>query len=121
MTRNLRRLFLLIPAFAMLGACATTDHWSSTGGDRDAGVVKVSYEHADEVELAPNDAQADLMADNRCKTWGYHDAELIPGLVRSCTSADGNRCELWKVTREYQCQNTQTAKNGASLATNLSR
>ena len=114
---SLRNLALLIPALSLLGACATTEHWSAAGGDRDAGVVKVSYEHGDEAEPTLSAAQADEMAESRCKTWGYHDAELIPGLLRSCTTADGNRCELWKVTREYQCQSGQSA---ASLAQNLS-
>lgn len=125
MTRTLRPLTLLLPVISLLGACATTEHWSNSGGDRDAGVVKVSYEHADEVEPTLSVAQADQMAENRCRTWGYRDAELIPGLLRSCTNADGNRCELWKVTREYQCQNdvrtAQKDQSGASLASNLSR
>ena len=119
MSGSFRNLALLIPAFSLLGACATTQHWSPSGGDREIGIVKVSYEHADAVEPELSTAQADQMADNRCKTWGYRDAELIPGLLRSCTNADGNRCELWKVTREYQCQNG--SQNGASLATNLAR
>ncbi len=117
MTRTLRHLVLLIPAFSLLGACATTERWSPAGGDRDPGIVKVSYEHPDEAEPVLSAAQADQMAGSRCKTWGYRDAELIPGLVRSCTNEEGNRCELWKVTREYQCQSA--APNGASLANNL--
>jgi hypothetical protein len=117
MTRTLRNLALLIPAFSLLGACATGGHWSSSGGDREAGVVKVSYEHSDEVEPTLSGVQADKLADNRCKTWGYREAELIPGLVRNCTNSEGNRCELWKVTREYQCQSG--ARIGASLANNL--
>ena len=119
MTGNLRKFALLIPAFSLLGACATTEHWSASGGDRDIGIVKISYEHEEAAEPELSVAQADQMADNRCKTWGYRDAELIPGLVRSCTNSEGNRCELWKVTREYQCQNA--SQNGASLATNLAR
>ncbi len=119
MTRALRNLALLVPAFSLLGACATTEHWSASGGDREIGIVKVSYEHGDAAEPDLSAAQADQMADNRCKTWGYRDAELIPGLLRSCTNPEGNRCELWKVTREYQCQNG--SRNSASLATNLAR
>jgi hypothetical protein len=117
MTGTLRKLALLIPAFSLLGACATTERWSPAGGDREVGIVKVSYEHDDEVEPDLSEAQADQMAENRCKTWGYRDAALIPGLLRSCTNAEGNRCELWKVTREYQCQSG--AQNAASLAHNL--
>jgi hypothetical protein len=117
MTRTLLCVSLLIPAFSLLGACATSERWSPAGGDRETGIVKVSYEHgAEEVEPALSEAQADQMAESRCKTWGYRDAELIPGLVRSCTDEEGNRCELWKVTREYQCQSG--GRNTASLAHN---
>ena len=28
-----------------LGACASTDRWSAAGGNREAGVVRVSYEY----------------------------------------------------------------------------
>jgi hypothetical protein len=117
MTRTLLRLSLLIPAFSLLGACATSERWSPSGSDRETAIVKVSYEHEGEVEPRLSEAQADRMAENRCKTWGYGDAELIPGLLRSCTNEAGNRCELWKVTREYQCQSV--AQNSASLAHNL--
>jgi hypothetical protein len=116
MTRTLLRVALLIPAFSLLGACATSERWSPAGGDRETGIVKVSYEHEGEAEPALSEAQADRMAESRCKTWGYRDAELIPGLIRSCTDEDGNRCELWKVTREYQCQSD--GRNAASLAHN---
>jgi hypothetical protein len=122
MTRILLRAALLIPAFSILGACATSERWSPAGGDRETGIVKVSYEHGDEAEPDLSEAQADQMADNRCKTWGYRDAELIPGLLRSCTNEEGNRCELWKVTREYQCQNDREngGRHTASLARNSS-
>ena len=120
MTRTLLRVALLIPAFSLLGACATSERWSPAGGDREAGIVKVSYEHDGQVEPQPSEELADRMADNRCKTWGYRDAELIPGLLRSCTNEEGNRCELWKVTREYQCQidGADGGQKTASLAHN---
>jgi hypothetical protein len=120
MTRTLLRVALLIPAFSLLGACATSQHWSPAGGDRETGIVKVSYEHEGQAEPDLSESQADRMADDRCRTWGYRDAELIPGLLRSCTNESGNRCELWKVTREYQCQNgsESAGRNTASLAHN---
>jgi hypothetical protein len=114
MTKTLRQLSLLLP-LALLGACATTEHWNAESGDRKAGVVKVSFEHDDEVEPLLSETKADQIAENRCKAWGYREAELIPGVVRDCSSEDGNRCELWKVTREYQCQ------SGATLAHSLAK
>jgi hypothetical protein len=112
MTKTFRRLSLLLP-LSLLAACATTERWNADGGDRKAGVVKLSYEYGEEVEPTLSERTADQIAQTRCKSWGYRDAELIPGVVRDCSSEEGNRCELWKVTREYQCH------SGASLAHNL--
>ena len=118
-SRNLRlfqpRLFqMMVPAFVLLATgCATSNDWSASGGNRDTAIVKLSYEYAAAQEPMMSEARADELADNRCNTLGYSRAALIPGILRDCTNENGNRCEAWKVTREYQCQ------NGASLASNL--
>jgi hypothetical protein len=114
MTRTIRNLALLIPVFAVLGGCATSERWSQPSGDRDNGIVKLSYEYDDAIEPTLSRVDADRIAENRCKSWGFQQASLIPGDVRSCSNETGNRCELWKVTREYQCQ------SGGSLVLNLS-
>lgn len=112
---------LLLSATGLLatGGCATTESWSAAGGNRDIGVVRLSYEYAEQAEPVMSEAQADRIAENRCNTWGYDRAELIPGLLRDCTIEDGNRCEVWKVTREYRCQNPDD--EGATLAGNFAR
>lgn len=115
------RIFLLLPALALLGitGCATTENWSASGGNRDIGVVRLSYEYAQQEEPQMSEVLADRIADNRCNTWGYTRAELIPGLLRDCAIEDGNRCEVWKVTREYRCENPN--KDAATLAGNFAR
>src|SRR5262245_36924961 len=86
-----------------LGGCASTSHWTAAGGNKDIGVVRVSYEYAGN-QPAMSAAQADAMAENRCDTWGFERAELIPGTMRDCASNEGGACAVWKVTREYQCE-----------------
>ena len=102
---------LITSSLIALAGCATSGHWSASGGNRELGVVKVSYEYAQAEEPQLNDAQANVqanvLAENRCNTWGYARAQLIPGVVRDCTAADGNACAVWKVTREYQCRHDE--------------
>ena len=100
----------------ILGGCATTgQQWGVSGGDRAQGVVRVSYEYPEFHQPAVSDAQALQIAVNRCTGWGYKDAEPIDGQLRQCSNKNGSNCDLWMVTREYQC----TANS--SFAGNLSK
>ena len=115
-----------IPTFPLLAAaavllslvgCATSrqPQWGVSGGDREHGVVRVSYEYPEFHQPVVSDEQALQAATNRCNGWGYEDAEPIVGQLRQCTNKSGSNCDLWTVTREYQC----TAD--ASYAGNLSK
>jgi hypothetical protein len=115
------RILLLLSVLGLLGiaGCATPSQWSAAGGNREIGVVRLSYEYAESQEPQMSEATADRIAYNRCNTWGFSRAELIPGLLRDCTIEDGNRCEVWKVTREYRCEDP--GKDAATLAGNFAR
>ena len=111
------RTFSLIAAAALalnLAACATTQQWNVSGGDRTEGVVRVSYEYPEFEQPELSDAQATQIATSRCNGWGYDDAEPIAGQIRQCGNMDGANCTLWTVTREYQC--TQDASFAAQLS-----
>ena len=107
-----------IPALMMLAltACASTHQWAPAGGDRQAGVVRLSYEYAEFQQPEMSDAEAQALALNRCNAWGYRQAEPIAGQVRQCANMDDGNCNLWTVTREYQCK-----EGGTSYASRLSR
>jgi len=100
-----------------LGGCATTreQQWGVSGGDREHGVVRVSYEYPEFHQPMVSDEQALQIAVNRCNGWGFEDAQLIAGQLRQCSNKSGSNCDQWTVTREYQC----TAN--ASFAGNLSK
>lgn len=120
---NPKALIRVVPFVLLaLTGCATSSHWAAAGGNKDLGLVRLSYEFAGQ-EPAMNVAQAMSIAANRCNTWGFDRAEPIPGIVRDCTSVDGSRCELWKVTREYQCEKGAALVNAspASLIRSLDR
>ena len=113
---SIPRLAILVPVILMVAGCATApENWAASDSDRDLAIVRVSYEYAKATDPRMNDTQAEELAGNRCSTWGYDRAEVIPGNLRNCSVKSGERCELWKVTREFQCL------KDASLASRLSR
>ena len=95
--------FAILPVFLALAACASAPSWNPSNSNRELGLVRVSYEYARFQEPTMSDAQAVQLAQSRCSTWGYAQAEMIPGELRDCSVKDGESCELWKVTREYRC------------------
>jgi len=105
MTRIARTLRFLASAALLLNlaACATSQKWAVTGGDRTDGVVRVSYDYPEFQQPEVSDAQAMKIALGRCAGWGYEAAKPIPGQTRQCSNMEGANCNLWKVTREYQC------------------
>ena len=87
-----------------LAACATSQPTGAvSGGDRSGGVVRVSYEYPEFQQPDVSDEQAMKIALGRCAGWGYDDAEPIAGQTRQCSNMEGANCDLWTVTREYQC------------------
>jgi hypothetical protein len=101
-TRALPGLALVALAF-QLGGCATGRDWTVSGGNREAGLVRVSYEYPEFQEPAVSEAEAAKLALNRCEVWGFEDAKPIAGALRQCSNMDGGNCDLWRVTREFQC------------------
>jgi hypothetical protein len=104
MNRSTSRL-MLVPALWLLAltGCVSTKQWTSTGGDKETGVVRVSYQYAEFHQSDVSDGQAMVLAKNRCEAWGYKRAEPVAGLVRECSNMEAGNCDLWTVTREFQC------------------
>jgi hypothetical protein len=99
----LTKLAILVPVFLVLAACATQPKWSPSSNNRGLGVARVAYEYPKFQEPAMSDAEAMTLAANRCAAWGFARAEMIPGELRDCSVSKDGICDLWKVTREYQC------------------
>lgn len=121
MTRSSRfvPVLALITAVACLAGCATNKQWSVSGGEKDAGVVRVSYEFPESREPVVSEQAAQELALHRCEGWGYDEAEPIPGQLRQCSNMEDGSCNLWTVTREYQCTRDVAARahvSGSNLA-----
>jgi hypothetical protein len=102
MYRSIRIITLLATAAVFTG-CATSNQWTVTESDRNEGLVRVSVEYPEFQEPQLSEEQAMKLAESRCNGWGYDDAEPIAGQLRQCSNMDNGNCELWKVTREFQC------------------
>lgn len=110
--------FVLLPVLLVLSlsACVSAKQWTSTGGNKESGLVRVSYQYAEFHQPDLSEAQAMELAANRCEAWGYKRAEPVAGLVRECSNMDGGNCDQWTVTREFQC-----ASGEPSYAARLSK
>lgn len=90
-----------------LGGCATGKDWAVSGGDREAGLVRVSYEYPEFQEPEVSEAEAARLAQSRCEGWGFDDAEPLAGALRQCANMAGTNCDYWRVTREFQCKRVE--------------
>lgn len=90
----------------LLAACGSRVHvmeWNASGGSRADGTVKLVAETRTGWRYLPSTNQADALAANRCKAWGYRGAEAFGGSTRSCISSNVKGCLIWENTRVYQC------------------
>jgi hypothetical protein len=122
MNRAVALLQFLLPTMLLLalantlGGCASASGWSAAGGSRELGVVRLSYEYPEFQQPEMSESQAAALAAERCSAWGFSKAEPIEGQLRQCANVDDGNCNLWTVTREYQCTDGQ-----ARYASRLSR
>jgi hypothetical protein len=107
------RHLILVPVL-FLAACATQPTWSPSSSNRVLGVARVAYEYSPVDEPTMSDAQAEQLASSRCAAWGYARAEMIPGELRDCSVGKNDSCDLWKITREYQCAGAGSYAQAAS-------
>ena len=88
--------------FLLLG-CAVTKEYAATGGSRADGIIKLSYEQRRFEIPNINEQQGLNLARDRCKSWGYNDAQSFGGVIRTCNESGLSSCEQWLITKDYQC------------------
>ncbi len=108
-------LLMTTTAALLLSSCATTKHWSATGGSRADATVRLSYEYGLFENPQVDELEALNLATARCKTWGYTGAEAFGGVTRQCNAPDGRGgCNSWLVTKEFQCTGMGNKGPGAN-------
>lgn len=88
--------------------------WQAIGGSRADGTVRVAYEKHFKQRLTRNEQQAQHIAYQRCKVWGFTGAESFGGSTRSCVERHPKGvCLIWQHVREYQCTDHHQDKPAA--------
>ena len=94
---------LTLIALALTG-CATPKQWEATGGSKNDGVVQVSYELGQFESGQTSAAQGLTVASERCKTWGYKNAEVTGSEKNICRTMGQYNCLQTTITQDYLCK-----------------
>lgn len=105
----MKNIFLIL-FILMFSACATQKHWTATGGSRSDGIIKLSYEYGLFEKPDISLSQGVSVAQQRCASWGYSNAEAFGGTIKKCNYYGSSGCMQWLVTAEYQCTNTSRGR-----------
>lgn len=99
------KLLLLVSlCIGVLIGCATPKEWIPYSGSKSDGVVKLAYEFGIFESPVIEEGQAQRVASQRCRAWGYSAAEPFGGVVRQClaTNQQGG-CIRVRVSADFQC------------------
>ena len=97
---------LRVIAFAALVtslSCATVKVPQPIGGSRADGTVQLAYEYGGFERPQVDWDTANQIATERCRAWGYSDAESFGGGISECTAYNQYGCFGFFVTITYQC------------------
>ena len=97
------RLVVAAGVALALISCARNKELVPTGGSRADGTVHLSFEHGNLEIPKLNMEQGLVAARERCRAWGYTDAEPFGGQQRHCQLPNDYGCARWLVTLTYQC------------------
>ncbi|MHA1536063.1 MAG: YecR family lipoprotein [Alphaproteobacteria bacterium] len=87
----------------VLAGCTVVRVPTPTGGSRADGTINMSFELGSLQNAKVDWEGARKTAAQRCKVWGYNDAQAFGGSTRRCNFPSGNGCARWLITRSYQC------------------
>lgn len=104
------KLIKLVGVTLFLVGCVSSREmdWSAYGGSRADATVELGFQYNPaSTKPVMDQAQADLMAKERCERWGYYTAEAFGAQKNTCqmtgTGIYQGTCIDMIVTREYQC------------------
>lgn len=100
----MKHLVTLLAIVALTGCISTPMQWGASGGSRADGIVELSYTYNYMQKPITSEVQGRLRAAQMCLAWGYvNGVEPMDVDERKCESSSYNGCDLWRVTRKYQC------------------
>lgn len=101
--KNIILSIVVAAFFALEAGCVTVKEWAATGGSRSDGIVVLSYTHGNFESPQSDLAQGAMIAEERCKSWGYQGAQAFGGEIKRCTMPAPGGCNYWQVDRQFQC------------------
>ena len=98
------RLLLSICCISLLAGCVTSKQWSEVGSKREAGLVKLAYEYTATEITRLEAGQADQLATQRCREWGFTGSEAFGTTSKKCIeNSQSGGCGKWQVYAIFQC------------------
>jgi hypothetical protein len=105
------KTMIIATAALALSGCAVQKEMVPTGGSRSDGTVELSYEFGMFETPKVDSAQGAATASQRCRAWGYTDAEAFGGSKSHCQAFNGyGNCLKTLVTVQYQCIGADTPR-----------
>lgn len=98
------RIAIVLVSFLVLFGCSVNKPFYATGGSRADGTVDMAYDTAYLEVPTVSHSQAKNIAVQKCRVWGYKDAEPFGGQVENCYQRNGyGNCLRGQVIVKYQC------------------
>ena len=100
-----KRLLIGVVASVLMTGCNYLNNWQTEEERKAAGIIELSYEIPD-FALKKTEEQTGLgLAVRKCAPMGYTGAEPLGHPARTCSYQANTTapCNIWTVTREYQC------------------
>ena len=97
-----------IVAFSLLNACAFQTNALTVEQRRAAGIIVLSYESPNFASVQTEEEEGLALAAKKCAELKFSAVEPQGYATKVCSNqADfTGRCNVWTVTRQYQCKNS---------------
>ena len=87
----------------ILNSCATVKTPIPISGSKADGTITLAYQYGEFEEPVIDWDSSNAKAKERCKAWGYHNAQPFGGSQSSCLAYNQYGCVQEQVTIMYQC------------------
>lgn len=108
--RKLGMVFIVCALFLSMGCAKKVfKNWTSSGGSRADATVEVGFVYNPATEIPEySEAQGRQVAVEKCRFWGYTEAEPFGMVKKKCQNMlynafAGPQCVEMLITQEYQC------------------
>ena len=89
---------------SLLTGCSAKTPFYANGGSRADGTVDMAYDTELFVNEVVNPTEAETIATQKCKVWGYESAEPFGGQTEKCFRRNGyGDCLRGQMIIKYQC------------------